>query len=114
WVDERRDFVRATEAAANYLTFLHKEFGDWHLAWAGYNAGEGRIRRAIAKYGVKDFWHIIAQPGSLAQETRHYVPKIIAAAIVAKDREKYGFTAIDSLSPLHWDEIVVNDATELG
>ncbi len=113
WIDERRDFVRATEAAADYLSFLHKEFGDWHLAWAGYNAGEGRIGRALAKYKVTDFWSLIAEQGSLAQETRHYVPKVLAAAIVAKDRDRYGFKP-NPLPPLFWDSIEVEDAVALG
>lgn len=114
WIDERRDFVRATEAAAAYLGFLYREFGDWHLAWAGYNAGEGRVRRALAKYDARDFWALLEHKGSLAKETMHYVPKIIAAAIVAKDRTKYGFDDITSASPLLYDEIDVEDATELG
>lgn len=113
WVDERRDFIRATESAANYLNDLHREFGDWHLAWAGYNAGGGRIRRALQRYGVKDFWSLIKNPNALAKETRHYVPKIIAAAIVAKNREAYGFTDIESEAPLEFDEVQVSDAVSL-
>ncbi len=84
WVDERRDFERATQAAARYLGALYREMGDWHLAWACYNAGEGRIRRALAKYKVHDFWQLIAYPRSVAKETAHYVPKVIAAAMIAK------------------------------
>lgn len=114
WVDERRDFVRATEAAADYLAYLYKDFGDWPLAWAGYNAGEGRIRRAIARTGVKDFWSLVGKRGVLAKETQHYVPKIIAAAIVAKDRVKYGFGEPAKLEPMTYDELTVDDATELG
>ncbi len=114
WVDERRDFIRSTEAAATYLGNLYQEFGDWHLAWASYNAGEGRIRRAIARTGAKDFWTISSHPGVLARETQHYVPKIIAAAIIAKDRARYGFADVQPLSPLAYDEIEVEDATELG
>ena len=105
WVDERRDFIRATEGAANYLNRLHREFGDWHLAWASYNAGEGRIRRALAKHGVSSFWALIEKPDSVAKETQHYVPKIIAAAIVATHRERYGFAAVEPLPPLLYDEV---------
>ena len=114
WVDERRDFVRATEAAADYLGNLYQEFGDWHLAWAGYNAGEGKVRRTMAKFGAHDFWTLAAQRGAFAKETQHYVPKIIAAAIVAKDRVKYGFPSAASQQPLTYDEIDVEDTTELG
>ncbi|MBN1961752.1 MAG: LysM peptidoglycan-binding domain-containing protein [Deltaproteobacteria bacterium] len=112
WVDERRDFIRATEAAATYFSKLYREFGDWHLAWAGYNAGEGRVRRTMAKVGVSNFWALVRRK-ALPKETQHYVPKIIAAAIIAKDRKKYGFAQVKPLSPLAYDEIEVNDATEL-
>jgi membrane-bound lytic murein transglycosylase D len=114
WVDERRDFIKATQAAASYLGNLFNEFHDWNLAWASYNAGEGRIRRVIAKYGERNFWQLIEHKGSLAKETQHYVPKIIAAAIVAKDRRKYGFVDVESLAPLSYEEIEVEDATEIG
>lgn len=113
WVDERRDFIRATEAAADYLSQLYKETGDWHLAWASYNAGEGRVRRALEKYGSTDFWSLIEHKNSLAKETMHYVPKIIAAAIVAKDAERYGFNNLHALQPFQYDEIVVKEATDL-
>ena len=113
WVDERRDFIKATRSAARFLKHLHAQFGDWHLAWAGYNAGGGRIRRALTKYGASDFWHLIKHKKSLAKETRHYVPKLIAATIVAKNREHYGFTNIESESPLTWDELSVDSPTDL-
>ena len=113
WIDERRDFIRATEAAADYLGRLYRDTGDWHLAWASYNAGEGRVRRAMEKYGSTDFWELIEHKDSLAKETMHYVPKIIAAAIVAKDAEKYGFGHVSSLKPMQYDEIQVKDCTDL-
>jgi membrane-bound lytic murein transglycosylase D len=114
WIDERRDFIRSTEAAADYLGALYQEFGNWQLAWAGYNAGEGRVRRALSRYGLHDFWTLAAQRGAFAKETQHYVPKIIAAAIIAKDRAKYGFADVEPLPPLAYDEITVDEATELG
>ncbi|MEC9465436.1 MAG: LysM peptidoglycan-binding domain-containing protein [Myxococcota bacterium] len=113
WVDERRDFIKATRSAGRFLKHLHRQFGDWHLAWAGYNAGGGRIRRALAKYGVNDYWQLISHKQSLAKETRHYVPKLIAAAIVAKNRERYGFTSVKPLAPLSWDELKVDSPTDL-
>ncbi len=113
WVDERRDFIKATKSAANYLSALKRQFDDWHLAWAGYNAGGGRVSRALARYGADDFWSLIENHRSLAKETRHYVPKIIAAAIVAKNREHYGFTSVEPLSPLEYDEVEVEDAVAL-
>lgn len=113
WVDERRDFEMATASAADYLNFLYRHFGDWHLAWAAYNAGEGRIRRALAKTGASTYWDLADLPRAISQETRHYVPKIIAAAIVAKDRERFGFGAVASLSALTWDKIAVSHPTDL-
>ncbi len=113
WVDERRDFIRATKAAADYMTALHREFKDWHLAWAGYNAGSGRVRRALERYGAKDYWDLVENKKSLAKETRHYVSKIIAAAIVAKNRKRYGFAGVEPLPPLQYDELRVDDAVSL-
>ena len=86
YVDERRDFILATHAAARFLTRLYHKFGDWHLAFASYNAGDGRIGRALKKHRVDNYWDLIAVKGSLAKETKHYVPKLIAAATIAKTR----------------------------
>ncbi|MBI5510618.1 MAG: LysM peptidoglycan-binding domain-containing protein [Deltaproteobacteria bacterium] len=113
WVDERRDFIRATESAARYMRSLYGEFGDWHLAWASYNAGSGRVRRALSRYQASDFWTLVGYDRSLAKETRHYVPKIIAAALIAKDRARYGFGAVVPETPLVWEEVTVNDAVDL-
>lgn len=113
FVDERRDFVIATHSAARYLKSLNKLFkGDWYLAWASYNAGSGRVQRALAKTGGSSFWDLVAA-GALPRETQHYVPKIIAAAIVAKNREAYGFTNVAGEIPLAYDEVEVDDAVDL-
>jgi len=90
WVDERRDPVLATRAAAAYLKDLHEEFGSWYLAAAAYNGGSGRVWRAIRGTGSRDFW-TIRRRRYLAQETRDYVPKFIAAALIAKQPDRYGF-----------------------
>lgn len=92
WVDERRDTRKATLAAVEYLRDLYTMFQSWELAAASYNAGEAKIARAIRRYGTKDFWAISRQK-FLRQETRDYVPKIIAAALVAKNRTQFGFPA---------------------
>lgn len=112
WVDERRDFIKATQAAATYMSQLHRTLGDWHLAWASYNAGEGRVRRALGKYQEKTFWALIEHHNSLAKETMHYVPKVIAAALVAKDAKRYGFD-IAPQAPLSFEEISVEGAVDL-
>ena len=89
WYDERRDFERSTRAAARYLSFLYNRYGDWYLALAAYNSGEGRIDRATKKENTNDYWRL----KSLARETRDYVPLFLAATIIAKNPEKYGFSA---------------------
>jgi membrane-bound lytic murein transglycosylase D len=91
WVDERSDPRKATRAAAAYLKELHEIFGDWHLAMAAYNAGEGRVSRALERTGATDFW-TLARVSNLARETRNYVPMILAAIVVAKSPERYGFS----------------------
>lgn len=112
WVDERRDFVASTHAAAKYLKLLYKDFGDWHLAWAAYNAGEGRIGTALRRSGAKNFW-ALSKTRHIRRETRHYVPKLIAAAIVSKQPTRYGFENIEYLAPLEWETVTVTTATDL-
>ena len=106
YVDERRNPVKSTQAAVSYLSDLYNEFGSWYLAVAAYNAGEGKIRRAIKKYNTTDFWEI-AQGRYLKLETKRYVPKLIAAIIIAKEPEKYGFDTIAYAAPLAYDEVEV-------
>lgn len=92
WVDERRDIRKSTLAAVGYLRDLYNMYGTWELAAASYNAGEAKIARAVQRYGTKDFW-VIAKQRFLRPETRDYVPKIIAAAILGKNRTQFGFPA---------------------
>ena len=87
-VDERRNWIKATEAAATYLKDLNNVFGSWYLALAAYNAGENRIVRSIMKGKTRDFW-ALAESGMLPKETLDYVPKFLAAQIVGKNLEKY-------------------------
>jgi membrane-bound lytic murein transglycosylase D len=86
WYDERRDFEKATRAAAKHLRDLHNQFGSWELALAAYNTGAGRVNREIRRKKTKDFWKL-----RLPRETRNYVPLFMAATIIAKQPEKYGF-----------------------
>ena len=111
WVDERQDFVKATVAAAHYLRQLHDHLGHWYLAWAGYNAGGGRIQRVMDRLGTRDFWELAAGKG-LAKETQHYVPKLIAAALIAKHPERFGFH-VDYEQPPEIETVQVPDATDL-
>jgi membrane-bound lytic murein transglycosylase D len=114
WVDERRDPVKSTDAAARYLTELYHQFGDWRLAWAGYNAGGGRVAKAIQRQGSRSFWDLV-QGHVLHKETKHYVPKLIAAALISKQPHEFGFTdaEIDPQKPLAYDEVPVTDAVDL-
>jgi membrane-bound lytic murein transglycosylase D len=92
WVDERRDTRKSTLAAVEYLRDLFSIFRSWELAAAAYNAGESKVARAVRRFGTKDFW-VITRHKFLRPETRDYVPKIIAAAIIAKNRTQFGFAA---------------------
>jgi membrane-bound lytic murein transglycosylase D len=112
WIDERRDPEKSTIAAARHLKDLYDQFSCWYLAAAGYNAGAGKIARAIQRYRTEDFWELTKHK-YLKRETRHYVPKMIAAALIAKEPEKYGFTDIVYDEPIRYDKVQVPDATDL-
>ncbi len=119
WVDERRDPFKATEAAARHLADLNAQFGSWYLAAAAYNGGAGRVSRGIRRLAAdtdslsdETFFRLSARR-YLRRETRDYVPKLIAATLIAKDPAKFGFTSIPYLQPLVFDEITVPDATGL-
>lgn len=113
WVDERKDPVKATMAAAMYLKDLYGMFNnDWYLAAAGYNAGENKIFRAIDKYDTNDFWEL-SKGSYLKRETKEYVPKLLAAAIIAKDPAKYGFTEIATVPVVEYDTVTVKGRTDL-
>ncbi len=112
WLDERRDPELATRAALDHLLDLHEMFGDWYLAAAAYNAGSGRIRGAIRRSGAKDYWSV-ATPTYLPRETCSYVPKLLAAAIIAHHPERYGFTGIDYQDPLAYDSVPVPHSSSI-
>jgi len=105
WVDERRDPVKSTRAAAAYLKDLHQMFGEWFLAAAAYNAGEGRVETALQRTKTSDFWDLTQRKTQLKQETRNYVPKFIAAALIAGEPEKYGFADLVYEAPVDYDEV---------
>ncbi len=112
WVDERRDPVKATHAAARFMTWLYREFEDWNLAWAGYNGGPTRVRRNMDRTGIEDYWGL-CEAGRLPRETCGYVPKIIAAAIISKLPERFGFE-MDPLSPFRHEETTIDAAIDLS
>lgn len=114
WVDDRRDPEVSTRAAIALLTDLHKMFkGNWYLAWAGYNTGPGRVMRASKRANSTDFWTITEQ-SLLANETENYVPKIIAAAIIGKHPERYGFVVNKGEPELRYDVAKVDGSVELS
>ncbi len=113
WVDERKDPVKATTAAALYLKELYGMFkGDWYLAAAGYNAGENKILRAIDMYNTNDFWEL-SRGSYLKRETKDYVPKLLAAAIIAKEPARYGFYDVAYLPPIEFDTVSVPSRLDL-
>jgi len=112
WVDERRDPEKATRAAANYLRDLFQQFGCWYLAAAGYNAGEHRVEGALSRDDEATFW-ALAQKGLLPRETCHYVPQFIAAALIARNPQKYGFDSVAYQRPLAYEQVRVPGGTDL-
>lgn len=87
WVDERRDPEKATRGAAAYLKKLYQMFESWELALAAYNAGEGKVQKAIARQRTRDYWKL-----RLPKETQYFVPAFMAMTIISKEPERYGFS----------------------
>lgn len=111
YIDERNSLEQATRASARYLKFLANRYnGNWELAMAAYNTGEGNIDRAISRAGSSNFWMIYPY---IAQETRNYVPNILAVILIAKNPEKYGFKGIKPDAPWSYDVVRVPTATSL-
>jgi Transglycosylase SLT domain/LysM domain len=113
WVDERRDPLKSTRAAAAYLKDLHDYFGRWYLAIAAYNAGQGAIDRAMQSSGATDFWALSAK-AKLRDETRNFVPKFVAASLIASDPQKYGFIDLAYDPPMDYEEMEVQGSLRLA
>jgi len=113
WEDERRNPYKATVAAAKYLTVLHQMFGDWHLALAAYNAGEGKVSRAMAQSGQQDFFDLAKNPALLKQETRHYVPKFLAVLKIFQNLDTLGFRPVNWQAGPTMKEVPVPGGTDL-
>jgi membrane-bound lytic murein transglycosylase D len=111
WIDERNSYEQATRASAKYLKSLATRYnGNWELAMAAYNTGAGNVDRAIARAGTANFWAIYPY---IYQETRNYVPNILATILIAKNPEKYGFKGIRPDAPLGYDVVQVSNSTSL-
>lgn len=111
WVDERKDPVKSTHAAAEHLRDLYNLFGSWPLALASYNAGAGKVQRAVLKSRAEDFWDLKASR-YIRKETKNYIPKYMAATIIAKNPEAYGFTRPEVKS-FAYDEVIISESTDL-
>lgn len=112
YVDERRDPEKSTKAAAKYLLDLYKQFGSWYLAAASYNCGEGRVQKELNRSNHKNFWEL-SDNQCLPNETKNYVPQLIAATIIAKNPEKFGFKGVPYLPALAVDKVQIKEPTSL-
>lgn len=113
WLDERKDIAKSTQAAIRYMQDLYKEFGSWYLVAASYNMGEGGLRRRIQKYHTNDYWKLV-QLNALPEETSEYVPKILAAMLIAKAPSLYGFRDIEQPAPLDFEYVTVSGGVDLN
>jgi membrane-bound lytic murein transglycosylase D len=112
WVDERRDPVKSTHAAAAHLKELHQYFGKWYLATAAYNAGQGAIDRALQTPGAKNLWGLSTK-AQISDETRDFVPKFVAVSLLATHPGKYGLPDVPREEPLDYDEVEVRGSMRL-
>jgi membrane-bound lytic murein transglycosylase D len=112
WIDERSDIVKSTHAAAQHLKDLYERFGDWHLAMAAYNVGSRRIDRVRRRYGRElDYWTMVKRR-MLPRETRSFVPSILAALIIFRNPERYGFW-VEPDPPLQFENVELKEQVDL-
>lgn len=113
WIDERRDFEKATRAAIGYMSDLFEQFGSWYLVTASYNMGENGVRRLIKRYRTNSYWDLVER-GALPDETGNYVPKMLAAILIAKAPALYGFRDLEMMMPFAFDTVTVPGGTDLA
>jgi membrane-bound lytic murein transglycosylase D len=107
--DERYHVEAATRAACRYLRNLYEQFGDWYLAFAAYNCGEGRIEREVARYGTRDYWRMHRLP----RQTRGYVPAYLATRAICRNPTQYGFPPMPKEIPFECERVQINGAYKL-
>ena len=112
WVDERQDPTKSTHAAAEHLKDLYNQFGDWYLAMAAYNSGPGTIQHAVERTGYADYWELYRR-GVLPQETRNYVPIILAVTIMAKNPSQYGLEHVTLDPAPQVDKVTIDYPVDL-
>ena len=112
WVDERQDPVKSTRAAAQHLKDLYNQFGDWYLAMAAYNSGPGTVQHAVERTGYADYWELYRR-GVLPQETRNYVPIILAVTIMAKNPSQYGLEHVNLDPAPQVDQVTIDYPVDL-
>ncbi len=112
WVDERFDPEKSSRAYARYIKSLYDQFGDWYLAMAAYDWGPGYVQRAVERTGYADYWELYRR-NVLPQETKNYVPGIIAAIIMAKNPKQYGLESLTPDAPVLSDTVTVNYSVDM-
>jgi membrane-bound lytic murein transglycosylase D len=112
FVDERFDPELATRAYARYMKYIYNQLGDWYLVMAGYDWGEGAVQKAVGKTGYADFWELYRR-NNLPQETKNYVPIILAATIIAKNPQQYGFSDLHPLPALAFEDVTTTEEISL-
>ncbi|MEZ4451025.1 MAG: LysM peptidoglycan-binding domain-containing protein [Nannocystaceae bacterium] len=116
WIDERLDVERSTYAAAAYLKDLRVRFGSWEMALAAYNAGYGLVMTSVGRYNTNNFWSLCEIESGLPEATTHYIPKIVAAAVVGRNRGAFAVTPgeVSPLAAIDYAEIEVPAATSIA
>lgn len=112
WLDERRDFTKSTTAASRYLADLFRQFGSWYLTAAAYNMGEGRMQKLVNRHGTRNYW-ILSKRGDFPDETKQYIPKLLAAMLIAKAPKLYGFHELNLQPPYRYEYFTVPGGTDL-
>ncbi len=113
YVDERFDPIKAAHAAANYLKKQHSRYDSWPLAMAAYNGGPGTVNVAIDRYNTNDYFKLV-EYGAMYDETRRYVPRIMAAALIGRNPAAFGFDGLTPEPPFVFDEVEVPGNTKLS
>lgn len=112
WIDERSDIAKSTRAAARYLHDLHEQFQNWYLVLAAYNSGPGRIQRVMRRYHVSDYWEMVHRR-LIPRDTRNFVPSFLAALIIFKNPQRYGFD-IDPQPHLEFEKVRLKEQVDLS